>query len=187
MQQPVGLRVHILGASGSGTTTLGRALAAHIDGAHFDTDDFYWTPSDPPFQHKREISDRLRILGIALDAASISTLSGSLAGWGDPLVARFTHVVFIALAPSLRLARLRARERARYGDERIAPGGDLFDAHRAFMSWAEGYDRAGTEQRSRTVHEQWLARLPASVRVLRVDGAASVDALVAETAAFLTR
>jgi adenylate kinase family enzyme len=32
-------RIHILGASGSGTTTLGRALGEHLQYPHFDTGD----------------------------------------------------------------------------------------------------------------------------------------------------
>src|SRR5438128_874343 len=42
-------RLHILGASGSGTTTLGRALAEGLQCPHFDTDDYFWLPTDPPF------------------------------------------------------------------------------------------------------------------------------------------
>jgi Shikimate kinase len=41
-------RIHILGASGSGTTTLGRALAERLQYPHFDTDDSFWVPTDPP-------------------------------------------------------------------------------------------------------------------------------------------
>jgi hypothetical protein len=35
-------RIHILGASGSGTTTLGHALAARLQCPHFDTDAYFW-------------------------------------------------------------------------------------------------------------------------------------------------
>jgi predicted kinase len=38
-------RLHLLGASGSGTTTLGRALAQRLGCPHFDTDD--WLASLP--------------------------------------------------------------------------------------------------------------------------------------------
>jgi adenylate kinase family enzyme len=38
-------RIHILGASGSGTTTLAKALANELGYKHFDTDDYYWIPS----------------------------------------------------------------------------------------------------------------------------------------------
>ena len=42
-------RIHILGASGSGTTALGQALAEHLRCPHFDTDDYFWLPTDPPY------------------------------------------------------------------------------------------------------------------------------------------
>ena len=35
------VRIHITGASGSGTSTLGAALANHLCVAHFDADNFY--------------------------------------------------------------------------------------------------------------------------------------------------
>lgn len=47
-------RIHILGASGSGTTTLGRALAERLHYIHFDTDAYFWLPTNPPFAAKRE-------------------------------------------------------------------------------------------------------------------------------------
>jgi hypothetical protein len=39
-------RIHILGASGTGTTTLGKALADRLNCPHFDADRFYWLPTD---------------------------------------------------------------------------------------------------------------------------------------------
>ncbi|HIP76906.1 MAG TPA: adenylate kinase, partial [Kiloniellaceae bacterium] len=56
------IRLHITGASGSGTSTLGRALSEHLGIAQFDTDDFYWQPSDPPYTVKRSAEERLRLL-----------------------------------------------------------------------------------------------------------------------------
>jgi adenylate kinase family enzyme len=40
MAPPV--RVHIFGASGSGTTTLGRTLAERLGVRFFDGDDYFW-------------------------------------------------------------------------------------------------------------------------------------------------
>ena len=48
------VHIHVMGASGSGTTSLGRALADRLDIAHLDTDDFFWLPTDPPFTTPRE-------------------------------------------------------------------------------------------------------------------------------------
>jgi len=82
-------------------------------------------------------------------------------------------------APALRLARLRAREQERYGAA-IAPGGPLHAKYEAFIAWAARYDEAEPVERSRALHEHWLAGLPCPV--VRLDGAASIEANVATLA-----
>ena len=167
------MRVHLVGASGSGTTTLGRALAARRGVPHFDTDDYLWLPSEPPFQHLRERGERQARLGAALGAHPDWVLSGSLCGWGDLFIPLFDLVVFLWVPADIRLARLRARERARYGDA-IALGGPQHDRSEAFIAWAAGYDEElDVPERCRRLHETWLAALPGPV--LRVEGTASVE------------
>jgi len=171
------MRVHIVGASGSGTTTLGRALAGRLGCPFFDTDDYFWLPSEPPFQHIRERGERQARLGGDLRAQPGWVLSGSLCGWGDVFIPQFELVVFLWVPPDIRLARLRARERARYGDA-IAPGGPQHDQSEAFLAWAARYDEGlDVPERCRRLHETWLAALPCPV--LRVEGMASVEANLA--------
>jgi adenylate kinase family enzyme len=178
-------RVHIVGASGSGTTTLGRALAARLGVAHLDTDDFFWLPTDPPFETIRARAERQALLGEALARHSGWVLSGSLCGWGDVFIPRFDLVVFVWLAPEIRLARLREREVQRYGQAAIAPGGPRHTKAEAFLEWAAGYDeRLDVPERCRALHEQWLTALPCPV--LRLMTPATVDAHVAEVLARLT-
>ena len=62
-------RLHILGASGSGTTTLAAALCARHGWAHFDTDDFLWIKTDPPYTDMRPREERQAMLAAALDGA----------------------------------------------------------------------------------------------------------------------
>jgi len=54
--------VHIVGASSSGTTTLGAALAERLGGAHLDTDRYFWEPTDPPFTTRREPQARVALM-----------------------------------------------------------------------------------------------------------------------------
>ena len=169
-------RVHIVGASGSGTTTLGRALAGRLDAAHLDTDDFFWLPSDPPFEHIRPTAERQALLAEALARHPAWVLSGSLCGWGDIFIARFDLVIYVWLPPDVRLARLRRRETERYGAAAIAPGGPLHDKAEAFMAWAARYDDGEVVERSRAMHEAWLARLRCPV--VRLTTAAPVDGQV---------
>ncbi len=167
-------RIHVIGAAGSGTTTLGAALAARLGCAHEDTDAYFWLPTDPPFTTRRSPAARLSLLLPRL-AGAHWVLSGSALKWGAPLERLFELVVFLRLDPALRMARLLRREAERYGD-RIAPGGDLVVASHAFLDWAESYDTAGPEHRSLVAHERWLAARPCPV--LRLDSAAPVEALV---------
>src|SRR5258708_39581943 len=104
------LATHITGASGAGTSTLGRALATATGTVHFDTDDYYWAPVEPKYSVKREVAERLRLLAAAFDSAGERgwVLSGSLAGdWSVPLTPRFRHVLFLHAPAALRVARLR--------------------------------------------------------------------------------
>jgi adenylate kinase family enzyme len=70
-------KIHILGASGSGTSTLGRALSARFGIPHFDSDDFYWMPTDPPFSVKRPLSRRISYIDETLRANDSWIISGS--------------------------------------------------------------------------------------------------------------
>lgn len=168
-------RVHILGASGSGTTTLARALCARHGWAHFDTDDYFWIRADPPFTDIRPIEERQAMLAAALDGAASWALSGSLCGWGDIFIPRFDLAVFLAVPTDIRIQRLTTREAGRYGPGGIAPGGAMHDAFVEFMIWTTQYDDGAPTMRSRSMHEAWLARLPCPV--LRLDGTRPVAAL----------
>jgi adenylate kinase family enzyme len=167
------IRVHVVGASGSGTTTLGRALAARLGCPPHDTDDFFWLPSVPKFQHIRERGERQAMLGAALARTPGWVLSGSLCGWGDQFIPLFHLVVFLWVPPEIRLPRLRAREVERYGAA-IEPGGPLHERYVKFMEWAAGYDGGlDVPERCWRLHEEWLAALPCPV--VRFLDAGSVD------------
>jgi adenylate kinase family enzyme len=155
-------RVHILGASGSGTTTLGRALAARLQCPHFDTDDYFWLPTNPPYTAQRERTARQQLLMNALTAQDQWVLSGSLCGWGNVAISLFELVVFLAIPHDRRMARLRHREHARFG-ERLLPGGDMYEQSQAFLAWAASYDEGGLDIRSKRLHEQWLSTLPCPI------------------------
>ncbi|HZC16655.1 MAG TPA: AAA family ATPase [Caulobacteraceae bacterium] len=173
--------IHITGASGCGVSTLGAALAARLGYDNLDTDDFYWTRTEPLFQVSRAIPERLRLLHAAFDGAPNGwILTGSLDGWGDPLIPLFDQVVFLSVPTEVRLARLAARERERIGPA-VDPGGPMHADHLDFLSYAAAYDTGVfTSQmtgRYRARHEAWLERLPCPV--LRLDGALPTGSLAA--------
>lgn len=150
-------RIHLTGASGSGTTTLGRALAERTGYPHFDADAYFWEPTQPPFQVIRPKPARLERLLPDLAGVETSILSGSIVGWDPALEDSFDLIIFLSIPAEIRLARLRAREIERYGK-----------VNEEFIAWAARYDNGGMDVRSRAGHEHWLAqrRCP----IIRLDG-----------------
>ncbi|KYH45586.1 hypothetical protein AZH51_17855 [Branchiibius sp. NY16-3462-2] len=164
-------RVHVMGASGSGTTTLARALANYWSVPHADADDYFWLPSDPPYITKRPEADRCTLMRQMFVPREAWVLSGSMMGWGEEIVDECDAIVFLTLDPSARLRRLEAREVHRRAGRPFDA-----DAWAEFLDWAKGYDDPAFEGRSLVGHGKWLAerRQP----VLRLDSAADQQALV---------
>ncbi len=52
--------IHIFGASGSGTTTLGRKICSELGYCFMDTDDYFWLPTNPKYTTKRDKKERER-------------------------------------------------------------------------------------------------------------------------------
>jgi adenylate kinase family enzyme len=169
-------RIHILGASGSGTSTLGAALARRLGVPHADSDSFYWLPTDPPYTTPRPMEERQALLLRTLPVDAHWVFSGAATKWAAPLEPYCDLVVFLRLDPEVRMARLRQREAARWG-ARILPGGDMAAINAAFIAWAEAYDTAGSLRRGLVTHEAWL--IDQAAPVLRLDSRAPVQDLVA--------
>jgi adenylate kinase family enzyme len=160
-------RILITGASGSGTTTLGRALATRLRCAFYDADDYYWLPTDPPFRCKQDPAIRASRLLQALQNATPTVLAGSILSWGVELEDSFSLIVFLTVPAEIRVVRLREREIQRFG---------LVDP--AFLAWAAQYDAGTLEGRSLSKHEAWLAKR--SCPVLRIDGDMSTECRLAQ-------
>ena len=168
-------RVYITGAPGSGVTTLGRAVAARLGAVHIDTDDHYWAATDPPYQVKRDVADRLSSIAVEQARTGRWVVSGTLETWGEKAIADAQLVVFLEAPTPVRLERLRARERARFGDS-LGPGGAMHETHRHFIEWASHYEDGTQPGRSRPRHERWLANTDKPI--LRLDGTRRLEDLV---------
>ncbi len=165
-------RIHILGASGSGTTTLAERMCQELSYRHFDTDDFFWIKTEPPYRQIREVGERVKLLGEQLKNTEKWVLSGSLCGWGDVFIPYFDLVIFLWIPEEIRMVRLMEREKTRYGRE-INPGGKQYENHLKFIEWASRYDGGDLNIRSKKLHDHWLNKL--NCKVLRIEGDIEVE------------
>ncbi|GGH19147.1 ATP-binding protein [Paenibacillus segetis] len=161
-------RIHILGASGSGTSTLGNQLSLILPHVNFDSDDYFWSEK---FTVPREREGRIKLLKTDLSNQKNWILSGAVCGWGDELKDYFDLVIFVFTPKNIRLQRLKRREFQRYGDD-ILPGGSKYEQSQTFYEWASQYDEAGFEIRSKYLHEHWMSEL--TCPILRIEGDHSV-------------
>lgn len=162
-------KIHILGASGSGASTLGSELSSILPHVNFDGDDYFWIEK---FTKQRKPQERVRLLKQDLSTNTQWILSGAVCGWGDELKPLFDLVIFVYTPKEIRLQRLEEREFQRYGNE-ILPGGAMHEQSKTFLEWASLYDEAGLEVRSKALHEHWMSDLQCPV--LRIEGDHSIN------------
>ncbi len=165
------LKVLIFGAAGSGCSTLGKALSRVVDIPCFDSDDYFWVATDPPFQKNRSPEEAFALFSADTEGIDSWILAGSQK-IGALAADRLDLAVFLYVPPETRIPRLRARERSRFGD-RIDPGGDIHEEHVAFIDWASKYENPETPVRNLKMHTDWMDSL--QCRVLRIEGTPSVE------------
>lgn len=163
------MKLHIFGASGSGITTLGKALSLQMGIPYLDSDNFFWEPSSPSFTKRQNPIGRNEMVQKAFQNSESWVLGGSIINWGENVFPEFDLIVFLWLPPAIRLNRLKQRELERYGDiifknpERNA----LFNE---FMAWAADYDHAtGLANRTLQAHEAWLEKQSSVILEMRGD------------------
>ena len=150
--------IHIYGASGSGTSTIGKYISDKLGFYFMDTDDYFWQATDPPYTIKRNISERLSMMKKDINEHEKVVISGSLVDWGDELIPLFSLAIRVETDTNRRIERLMRREREHFGN-RIDTGGDMYENHQEFLNWAAAYDDGGLDMRSKAKHDEWQMKL----------------------------
>ena len=146
--------IHIYGASGSGTSTLGTFISDQLGYTFMDTDDYFWLPTNPKYTKKREKTERLQMMKKDILHSDKVVISGSLVDWGDDLIPYFTLAIRVITDKNVRMERLTEREKKHFGS-RIEIGGDMHQNHVEFIEWAAAYDTGDIDMRSKAQHDQW--------------------------------
>lgn len=163
------MKLHIFGASGAGVTTLGQALSDKLNIPYFDSDQYFWQKSDPPFTIRRNPPERNALMRNNLHSQDNWIMGGSIINWGADVFPPFDLIVFLWLPPAIRMDRLLQREHERYGDI-ILTDPQRKEQTNTFLEWAADYDNdTGIATRTLNAHEQWLKRQTAPVLELRGD------------------
>jgi len=167
--------IHVVGATGAGTTTLGKALERELGYKWMDTDGHFWMPSDPPYSQFFPYTERVKLISKLIRQYSKCVICGSMCGWGDVFIPSLDLVVFLYTPTDVRIERLERREYERFGD-RIRKGGDMYEEHIRFIEWSKTYDSNGNTERFLALHEEWFKLL--SCPLLRMEGTLPVEEMI---------
>ena len=72
------MKIVIVGASGSGTTALGKEIKKKTDFTHLDADDYYWRQTELPFSKKVPLNERNEKIKINFLSKENVIISGSM-------------------------------------------------------------------------------------------------------------
>ena len=178
--------IHIYGASGSGTSTLGRFISEKLGYTFMDTDDYFWLLTNPKYIKKREKTERLQMMENDILHSDKVVISGSLVDWGDDLIQYFTLAVRVATDKNVRIKRLIEREKKHFGS-RIEMGGDMYENHVEFIEWASDYDTGDIDMRSKLKHDQWQKLLKCKHITVNGEGDLNYNLEIIKNALMLER
>ncbi len=161
------MKLLIFGASGSGTTTLGKEIEKRTNFKHLDVDNYYWKKTEPPFQEKIPLIKRKENLKADFNRFENLVLSGSMVRGGKEWETAFDLAIFITLENNERIERLKRREIERYG-EKLMTDKKIQQNSKAFLEWADQYENPEFDGRTLKVHNDWIKLL--DCKVIRLNG-----------------
>lgn len=152
------MKLHILGASGSGVTTLGELLSEKLGLKYFDSDDYFWIRTDVPFTQRCNPIERNQQIADALSQSENWILGGSIIDWGENLFPEFDLIIFLYLPANIRIERLKKREFEKFGNI-IFEDKKRAEQFNKYLAWATDYDNdTGIAKRTLKAHQNWLLK-----------------------------
>ncbi len=153
----------LCGLNGSGKTSLGKALAKEL-GFSFLNDEEYWFLESRPFSKSRTEEEAISYIKDYVSIHKNVVLTSTRGNLGNEINGMYDFVVYLSAPKELRMARIKKRDRERFGNP---------VNQKEF--WAK------VEKRTPEKIERWLQTL--SCPVLRLDGTKPID----ENVEFLKR
>ncbi len=163
--------IMIIGPSGSGKTTLGKAVAEKLGYPYFDVDDYIWKQDTvEPYTQMYTRGEKISRLSNDIAPYEHFVMAGSMSSFRYAFDDKFDMMVFLYVAPDIRVQRVHNRAITRFG-ERVLEGGDMHENHMKFLEENRRYEHDGSpnlrEQR------EWMENMPC-VKI-ELDGTNSIE------------
>lgn len=169
----------IFGASGAGSTTLGKEVAQQLNFQYLDIDDYLWCwDTEIPLTSTRSQAERTENMMNDIKKHPKFVISGTIFNDRNLFHPLLDIAVFISTPAEVCAERVLTREHARWG-KRVLPGGDMYKSTRFhgdisdYIAIAQRYETVDASKFGRKLHEQWISELPCPV--VRMDGMKNIS------------
>jgi len=169
----INMKIQVIGASGTGKSTLCKYISKKTDTYWIDTDKYLW--KDSSFTENYSIEERLKMYYIDIVNHQDYVVSGSVHSWNPEGFRDKELLVLLTIDEEIRMKRIYDREFLRFG-ERMLPGGDHYQLTCEFLNWCKTYLIAD-ENEINSLDSHKFRLKEASCRTLVLNGNQTVDAL----------
>lgn len=140
--------IHVMGASGSGTSTMGEFLAEKLDFNLIESDFYKWQQTDPPFQKMRPIEESNSLLMEQINRRENLIITGSL--HANPVTFPYIDLIIYLSCPTrIRLKRVKNRD-ILLGRNSLEAEGDIKENFLGFLELAKNYNKKDLNIRSKS-------------------------------------
>lgn len=171
------MKIHIIGGSGTGKSTLAKYISEKENIKWIDTDNYLW--KDDSFTVNNPIEIREKLYQSDMASCSSYVASGSIFSWCPKGFSDRDLLVFLSLDEEIRMDRLRNRETERngfnemWGDENGRYTND-------FLEWCKTYLTEKNASMAGTYAEQTYQITLSKSPVLKLDSSRPTEELYAE-------
>lgn len=152
-------RILIIGASGTGTTTLGKRISTQLEIPFIDLDELFWIESEIPFTKFRNAEQLREIVNDKIYSNNEWLISGDPSLWNVGIEDKINYLIFLKAPADIRITRLEQRYDNQYGIASRVKGNLIFENHQRFIKWTMQYDTGGITGRTKNKQESWISNL----------------------------
>ncbi|MDN4523889.1 AAA family ATPase [Fictibacillus fluitans] len=172
------MKIQIIGGSGTGKSTLAKYISEKEKIKWIDTDQYLW--KDDTFTENNPIEKRIEMYQTDIETFSSYAVSGSIDLWYPNGFGDRELLVFLSLDETIRLKRLRDRERQRKNQNKPWWKDENGEFTNDFLEWCKTYYTAKNKSDAGTfAQHSYLMKISKSP-VLKLDSSQPVEELYDE-------
>lgn len=167
------MKIQVIGASGTGKSTLCKYISEKTGIYWIDTDKYLW--KDSSFTENNPIEVRFRMYNDDIANYRDYVVSGSIHSWNPDGFNNKDLLVLLTVNEEVRMKRIYNRELSVFG-EKMLPGGEHYQLTCEFLDWCKTYLTAD-ENAINSLAGHMLCLRKAPCKTLILDGDKPVDIL----------